>query len=71
MPKINKNSKINIFLLISLVLLIIFIFLIAHRIMFIANNIEKVLVDHNTTTRQSKNFNIDQFKELTTKMPIK
>jgi hypothetical protein len=39
--------------------------------MFIANNIEKVLVDHNTTTRQSKNFNIDQFKELTTKMPIK
>ncbi len=71
MKQINKLSKINPFLLISITLLIFFIFLITNRIMFVANKIEQVLVDQNVTTRKSKTFNIAQFKELTTKMPIK
>lgn len=71
MSQINKPSKINLFLLASLVLLIIFIFLITNRIMFVANSIEQVLVDNNGTARQSKTFNINQFNELTNKMPIK
>ncbi len=39
--------------------------------MFIVHKIEQVLVDQNVATRQNKSFNITQFKELTTKMPIK
>ncbi|MFA5230411.1 MAG: hypothetical protein WC422_03265 [Candidatus Paceibacterota bacterium] len=71
MSQANKSLKINPFLLISITLLIIFIFLITNRIMFMTNKIEQVLVDQNVTTRHNKTFNITQFKELTTKMPIK
>jgi hypothetical protein len=66
----NKKIKINNSILVSLVLLIILIFFVSNRLVFVINNVEKVLQDPETSTQNQKKFNVTKFNELKTKMPL-
>ncbi|MDD3156232.1 MAG: hypothetical protein PHP14_02285 [Candidatus Pacebacteria bacterium] len=70
MKQNNKKIKINGSILISLALLILLIFFVSNRLVFIINNVEKVLKDPETSTQNQKKFNITKFNELKTKMPL-
>ncbi len=70
MKQNSKKIKINSSILISLALLIILIFFVSNRVVFIINNIEQVLKDPELSTQSQKKFNITKFSELKTKMPL-
>lgn len=70
MNPINKSIKINPFLIISLLLLGILIFLITNRILFMAKNVNKVLGESRITPQNQKVFNIEQFENLKKQLPI-
>lgn len=67
----NKQIKINPLIIISIILLAVFIFIISNRIVFIFSNIEKVLIEQKAKNQTQKSFNVDQFKDLQTRMPMK
>ena len=70
MNSINKPVKINPLIIISLILLSVIVFMISNRIIFIVNNIEKILIEQKANSQAQKSFNIDQLKDLKTCMPI-
>lgn len=70
MKQSNKKIKINNSILVSIVLLIILIFFVSNRLIFVISNVEKVLKDPETSTQDQKKFNISKFNELKTKMPL-
>ena len=66
----NKSIKINPYIAISLLLFSILIFIISNRIVFIVNNVEKILIDPKTNSQSQKKFNTAEFNDLKVKMPI-
>jgi hypothetical protein len=66
----NNAIKINPYIVISIILLGIFIFLISSRLTFVFKNIEKVLIDNKKSTQTQKSFNLENIKELQTKIPL-
>jgi len=67
----NKQIKINPLLIISILLLVLFVFIISNRIIFIFSNVEKVLVEQKAKNQTQKSFNLELFKDLQTRMSIK
>jgi len=68
-PK-NKGIKINSYIVISLILGGAFLFLIFNRLTITFKSVEKVLIENKHNTQTQKSFNLDNIKELKTKMPL-
>ena len=68
-PK-NKAIKINLYIVISLILFSGFMFLVFNRFTIAFKSVERVLIENKHSTQTQKSFNLENLKELKTKMPL-
>jgi hypothetical protein len=66
----TKSGKINPYIIISLLLIGLFVFIIFNRLTFAFKNVEKVLIESKKNTQTKKSFNLNNLEELKTKMPL-
>ncbi len=66
----KKKQKINPFLLISIALCFLFLFIISSKLTFVYKKVEGILEEKKSSPTSQKSFNLDALNELRQKMPL-
>jgi biopolymer transport protein ExbD len=66
----NKSPKINIFLVVSIFLCLLFFYIITTKLTFIYKQVESVLEEKSFTQSNQKSYDVESLKNLKEKLPL-